>query len=111
MTANQSPTTRPAPYLKGPIPLAYITRAAMLRGSCLNVALAIWHQLALAGTEWVELRASTCARFAVSRYSLYRSLDRLVEAGLVRRSNDAGHRTRVSLGPQALRDPAAQPEP
>jgi hypothetical protein len=57
--ARRSQTLRPripGRFIKGPIPLVWITAAAMLPGRCLHVGVAIWYLAGLGRREVVELR-------------------------------------------------------
>ena len=73
-----------AEFLAGPIPVAWITRAAALRGGALAVALAIYFK---AGCERSTAELSICPtlleRFHVKRLAGYRALNALEQAGLV----------------------------
>ena len=84
-------------FLKGPIPGWWLGKAATLSGRSLNVALAIWHEVALAKKPWPVLRNKTLAQFGVSRSTAYAGLKRLEAAGLVRVDRHNGRRPRVTV--------------
>jgi hypothetical protein len=44
-----------APFIKGPIPLAWMKAVAMLPGKCLHVGLALWYLVGLKKTKTVAL--------------------------------------------------------
>jgi hypothetical protein len=98
--ARRSQTLRPRipdRFIKGPIPLAWITAAAMLPGRCLHVGVAIWYLAGLGRREVVELRPSALRLFGVSRYAGYRALLRLEQAGLVDVERNRGRSAIVTI--------------
>ena len=71
-------------FLKGPIPLDWLTRAARLPGgSPLAVALAIWFQSGRRGSNTITLTSQICERFGVNRKAKYRGLRLLERDGLI----------------------------
>ena len=71
----------PAPFIKGPIPLAWITAAAMLPGKSLQVGLALWYLAGLKKTKTVPL-GNLLPKFGVDRKSKGRCLKLMERAGL-----------------------------
>lgn len=71
-------------FLRGPIPLRWLTSAAGLRGRALNVGLAIWFEAGRQRSTEVILTSAICERFGVARGAKYSGLDSLEEAGLIR---------------------------
>jgi hypothetical protein len=84
---HQRPPARIArhakPFIKGPIPLSWITSAARQSGHAVHVGLAVWYLVGLSRSSTVELRPSVLRAFGVSRFAGYRALDVLAIAGLV----------------------------
>ncbi len=72
-----------APFIKGPIPLAWITAAAMLPGKSLKVGLALWYLAGLKKTKTVPLGNLLLQRFGVDRKSKGRCLKAMERAGLI----------------------------
>ncbi|MCP5278903.1 MAG: hypothetical protein H6935_11155 [Thiobacillus sp.] len=70
-------------FIKGPLPLEWIERAAALPGKALHVALAIWYQVGLERQSTITLGQKRLKRFAVSRDAKYDALRRLEQNGLV----------------------------
>jgi hypothetical protein len=70
-------------FLKGPIPMAWLAKAAKLPGHALHVALAIRHQSDLEGNTTVALRNKHCKVFGVDRDTKRRGLAALEATGLV----------------------------
>lgn len=70
-------------FIKGPIPLDWIGRAACLPGKTLHVALALQYLAGLQKTHTVKLGAKALAILGVARDAKYDALDRLQEAGLI----------------------------
>ena len=70
-------------FIKGPIPLGWITKAAGVEGKTLHVAIALWFLKGLKRSRKVALSQSTLRLFGVRRQASYRALCRLENAGLV----------------------------
>jgi hypothetical protein len=71
-------------FLKGPIPLGWLGRAAQLSGKApLTVALAIWFQAGRRRSKQVRLTTPVLRRFGVNRKAKYSGLKSLEKAGLV----------------------------
>jgi hypothetical protein len=70
-------------YLRGPVPLAWLRRAAALTPSALVAALALAFQRGLAGTPEIKISAARFRDLGVERTAKDRGVAALVEAGLV----------------------------
>ena len=71
-------------FLKGPIPLTWLTQASTLPGKApLSVALATWFEVGRRRSHEITLTTAICKRFGVNRKAKYRGLSSLEEAGLV----------------------------
>jgi len=70
-------------FLKGPIPLRWLTRAATLPGKALHVALALWFQAGVERSATVRLNLSRLQDFGVERSAGSRALAMLVTRQLV----------------------------
>jgi len=78
------PRHRPAEkFVKGPIPMRWLTRAARLRGKALNVGLALWFQAGVEGSATIKLNLSRLRAFGVERSAGSRGLVMLATYGLV----------------------------
>lgn len=72
-------------FLKGPIPLPWLTAASKLSGKApLAVALAIWFEAGRRKSNEVKLTTAILRRLNVNRKAKYRALKSLEKAGLVR---------------------------
>ncbi len=72
-------------FLKGPIPLSWLTAASNLSGKAsLAVGLAIWFESGRRKSNEVKLTTAIVQRFAVKRKSKYSALKLLEDAGLIR---------------------------
>ena len=78
-------TKRSALFLKGPVPLSWLGKAAALPGKGTAwVALALWFKSGLENdSRTVKLTQKDVRHFAVSRWAKSRGLDRLEKAGLI----------------------------
>ena len=71
-------------FLKGPIPLSWLTRAAELPGkSPLATALAIMFEVGRRRSQQVTLTSAVLKRFHVNRKAKYRALEKLEGASLI----------------------------
>lgn len=84
-------------FLKGPIPLPWLSRAALLPGKALHVALALWFLSGLTKSRTVRLSKSTLEYFGVKRQASYRSLKALEGVGLIACSRSPGRCPIVTL--------------
>lgn len=70
-------------FIKGPLPLVWMTKAAQMPGKTLQVALALWYLCGLQKTNSVKLTTKTSSLFGLSRDAKYDALSRLEAAGLI----------------------------
>ena len=70
-------------FLKGPIPLNWLTIASKLPGKALHVALVIWYLGSLTKNRTIKLSIKECSKFGVKRNAVYRALTALESAKLV----------------------------
>jgi hypothetical protein len=81
---NQSPPRhKPGEkFLKGPIPWAWLAKAAARPGKALHVGIALWFQSAIRRTNQVPLSTIILKELGVSRHAGYRGLLELEKVGL-----------------------------
>ena len=84
-------------FIKGPLPLTWMTLAAQLPGKTLQVALALWYLSGLQKTLTVRLASKTLEKFGVSRDAKYEALERLALLGLIQIQQDQGKAPMVTL--------------
>jgi hypothetical protein len=73
------------PYVRGPIPLSWLSKAGEIGGKALAVALAIrFHSGRQRYARTVAVSNELVEQFGVTRKSKYAALDALEEAGLIR---------------------------
>lgn len=95
---KRPPRHRPdGEFLKGPIPLAWLTPAARLSGRTLAAALALWFQSGRTNRRRVSLTGPILDRFGVGRKALYRALQALETAGLVTVERRQGKNPTVTI--------------
>jgi len=95
--ALDSRPTRKAKFLRGPVPLAWLRRAADLPGKALAVGLALWFLRGCRKSWTVRLTRRTLARFGVNRKPGYLGLENLEAAGLVRACRHSGKSPMVTI--------------
>ena len=89
-TPVSTPTQRPLHiaakgqrFLRGPIPLPWLSSAARLPGKALHVGLAIWLEAGFRNTAVVPLSNVAGQHFGLDRNAKYRGLRSLEQAGLI----------------------------
>jgi hypothetical protein len=111
LLANSGKSRRPprhnpkGEFLRGPIPLAWLSLAARLPGKTLALALALWFQSGRKNSREVSLSGPILERFSVRRKAMYRGLDALQAAGLVSVAKQPGKNPTVTI----LDPPPASP--
>jgi hypothetical protein len=70
-------------FLKGPIPLNWLSKAARLPGKSLHVGIAIWFTASLSRSATIPLSNVAGLPFGLDRNAKYRALLWLEEAGLI----------------------------
>ncbi len=86
-------------FLKGPIPWAWLMRAAELPGRALHTAVALWYLSGVTCCETVKLGGRPLTELGVDRHAKYRALLALEGAGLVRVKRSPGQNPAVTLLP------------
>jgi hypothetical protein len=84
-------------FLKGPIPLNWLSRASQLKGKSLQVGLSLWFLAGLTNSKTVKLPQSTLCEFGVNRQCKYRALQWLEDAKLISVKVDVGQAPLVTL--------------
>jgi hypothetical protein len=88
-----------APFLKGPIPLNWLSAAAALPGKTLNVALAVRWVADMSKAAEIHVTKAALQHFGLSEDAYRDGLKRLEQAGLVVVVRKAGQRARVRILP------------
>lgn len=70
-------------FLKGPIPLRWLIKAAQLPGKSMTIAIAIWFLCGVKRSLTIKLSGKLLREFNISRSTSYRGLKRLENAGLI----------------------------
>lgn len=94
-------------FVKGPIPMSWISAACLAsgRGSGFRVAIALWYLAGLNGGNPDVILTSQVARlFHLNRFSVYRGLKTLVKARLVDVHQQPGQAPRVRILPVLRED-------
>jgi len=84
-------------FVKGPIPLDWLTEASLLPGKCLNVAMAIQWLAGMSGARPVKLTKRAEASFNVSSDTSRECLNRLEAAGLIQLNRSPGKRPLIEV--------------
>jgi hypothetical protein len=70
-------------FVKGPIPLAWLARAARLPGKALAVGVVLWHLVGLRKSCTVKWAPSKAESLGVRRHAAYRAQRALEKEGLI----------------------------
>lgn len=84
-------------FLRGPIPLEWLGKAAALPGKTLNVALAIWWLHGMSGSKSFKLTRKALKYMNVERDAASAGLIRLEQAGLIQVERKPGQRPTISI--------------
>ncbi len=84
-------------FLKGPVPLRWLTRAARLPGRSLHLGIALWYLAGLHRARTVSLPNRVLAQFGVDRHAKYRALNWLERDALVIVERHPGRNPVVTL--------------
>ena len=84
-------------FLKGPIPMDWLQRAAMLSGKALHLGVALWFRAGLVGSMTLKLANADLAGLGVARDAKYEGLQRLRAAGLIAIEQQPGRAPTVTL--------------
>jgi hypothetical protein len=84
-------------FIRGPLPVPWLAQAAALPGRALAVALAIWFRSGIEGSRTVTLFPSAIEKFKVNRFSAYRALAALEQAGLIAVTRQRGRSPSVTI--------------
>lgn len=85
------------PFLRGPISMDWLGRAARLPGKALAIAVAIWHQVGIEKTNRIRLRRRPLELLGIGRGAAYRGLAALEGEGLVIVERRRGARPHVTV--------------
>jgi hypothetical protein len=85
------------PFLKGPIPMDWLSRAASLPGKTINLALAVRWLVDMNGGKPAKLTSKALALLNVSEDACSDGLRRLESAGLITVARQPGQRPTVGI--------------
>jgi hypothetical protein len=85
------------PFLRGPIPLGWISRAAHLPGKTLNLAIAIWWRYGMSKGKPFKLTQTALKELNVERDAERSGLVRLEQKGLIKVERKPGQRPTISV--------------
>ena len=88
---------REALFLRGPVPLEWLGKAAALPGKTLNVAIALWWRHGMAKGKPFKLTQQALKYLHVERDAASSGLVRLERAGLIRVERRPGQRPIISI--------------
>ena len=91
-------------FLRGPVPLEWLQRAARLPGQSLAVGIVIWFLAGLNKAGTVRVTGQWVSSFGIDRHALYRALKWLEADGLVGVRRRAGSCPEVRLIGRNLRE-------
>lgn len=86
-----------AKFIKGPIPLEWISRANALPGKAGAVGMALWFLVGVQGSRTVKLTGEVEKIASCGRKAVYQALDALAAAGLISCNRKTGARAVVTM--------------
>jgi hypothetical protein len=106
-TVSIKPKRIKGEFLKGPIPLSWLTVAAKLSGKApVAVALALWFQVGRRRSKEVRLTTAVIERFGIDRKAKYRGLSALEQAGLIKVRRELRRNPVVTVVDQLVASPS-----
>lgn len=84
-------------FLRGPIPLEWLSRATVLSGKTLNVAIALWWLHGMSNGKPFKLTRAALKHLNVERNAASNGLVRLEQAGLIQVERKIGQRPFISI--------------
>ena len=100
---------RSAHFVKGPVPLPWLARAARLPGCALQLGILLWYRAGMEGCKDILIRRSELELFGVSRYAKARALKAMEATGLVTVTRARGRSPRATICSCPEPVPAAPP--
>ena len=97
VTNKLMPIPKKELFLRGPIPLEWLVRAAALPGKTLNVAIALWWHHGMAKDQPFKLTRRALKYLNVERDAAGMALTRLEQAGLIQVDRKPGRRPTVTI--------------
>lgn len=88
-------------FLKGPIPLSWLTQASKLSGKVLHVSIALWFLYGINKGKEFKVQHKFVKAFGIHRSTFYKAIKSLETVGLIQKSKTRGqtHRVRIILTP------------
>ena len=84
-------------FLRGPIPLEWLSKASKLQGKVLHVAIALWWCHGMAKGKPFKLTQMALSSLNIKRGAVSAGLARLEQAGLIRIERNPGQRPTISI--------------
>jgi hypothetical protein len=95
---SKPPRPKPgAKFLRGPVPLDWLSSAAALPGRSLHVAMAVWFMAGLRKSRTVPVGNVTGLQFGLDRNAKYRALEWLENAKLISVERQVGRAPVVTI--------------
>ena len=91
------PNKKRSYFLRGPVPLHWLTLAGALPGKTLHVGIVLWFLSGMEKTDTVALRSQWLRLFGFNRSTSYRALWELEKAGLVQVVRHRGRQPLVTI--------------
>ena len=82
-------------FIKGPIPLLWLSQASRLPGKALHVANMLWYLAGVNSSKELVLSTTRFSDWGVSRFQKLRALTALEQAGLIKVRRGTGRNPRV----------------
>lgn len=84
-------------FLRGPIPLTWLSRASKLSGKALHVGIVLWFRAGIEQNRTIKLSNLSVKVVGLTRYSKNRALKHLESAGLITVERCAGRSPVVTI--------------
>lgn len=98
-TGKFAASPKKALFLKGPIPLDWLNKAATLSGKTINVGIALWWLHGMAKGKPLKLTRMSLKSLCVERDAASDAITRLEKAGLIQVERKPGQRPTILILP------------
>lgn len=88
---------RTAPFLRGPIPVAWLEKAGKLPGKALHIGISLWFLRGVTKSDTFPFNQNRQERYGVKRDAARRGMNALLNAGLITMKAMPGRRLLVTI--------------
>ena len=96
-TVKKAKPNRTELFIKGPIPLPWLSKVSQLPGKTLEVGIVLWFYAGLKRSSTVKLSNAVLQEFGVDRHAKYRALKQMKSANLISTIQSTGQSPVITI--------------